>query len=108
MKIFSEVVVVGMHYREREGVPAKSIVANLVPPVALTLEREPENQHDEYAIKVLYGNQHIGYIEASAACYIAPWLDDGEPYRATVDTLLERKNNLHPVLTVVIGDDEPA
>ena len=96
--VFTDVFVVGMHFRERDGVPAKSIVANFVPPVELTLEREPENQFDSFAVKVFYADQHIGYIEASSACFLAPWMDQGHAYKCVVDQLTERKNNLHPVV----------
>lgn len=95
---FLDVLVVGMHFRERDGVPAKSIVANFVPPVNLDLEREPENQFDSFAIKVMYQGQHIGYIEASSACFISPWMDEGTAYHCQVTDLMERKNNLHPVV----------
>lgn len=96
--VFTDVFVVGMHFRERAGVPAKSIVANFVPPVELTLEREPTNQFDSFAVKVLYAGQHIGYIEASSACFLAPWMDQGHAYKCVVDQLTERKQNLHPVV----------
>lgn len=104
--IFTDVSVVGMHFRERDGVPAKAIVANFLPPVELTLEREPENAYDSFAVKVLYQGQHIGYIEASSACFLAPWMDEGNTYTCTVDSLVERKNNLHPV--VRLEPNEPA
>jgi len=96
--VFTDVVVVGMHFRERDGVPAKSIVANFVPPVELTLEREPDNQFDSFAVKVRYGGHHIGYIEATSACFLAPWMDQGHHYSCVVDEMIERKQNLHPVV----------
>lgn len=98
-EFFSEVV--GMHFRERDGIPAKAIVANFIPPVTLQLEREPDNRFDSFAVKVIYQNQHIGYIEASTACFLAPWLDEGHNYSCIVDSLLERKNNLYPQVRIV-------
>lgn len=92
--------VVGMHFRERDGIPAKAIVANFVPPVRLTLEREPDNQFDAYAVKVFYENQHIGYIESSTACFLSPWLDEGHEYTCTVTDLIEQKNNLYPAVSL--------
>lgn len=105
---FTDVAVVGMHFRERDGVPAKAIVANFLPPVKLRLEREPDNQFDSFAVKVFYGDSHIGYIEASSACFLAPWMDQGHRYECIVDTLQERKNNLHPIVRLVPQVDEPA
>jgi hypothetical protein len=89
-----------MHFRERDGVPAKAIVANFVPPLQLELVREPENQYDTFAVKVLYQDQHIGYIEASTACFLAPWMDEGNTYTCTVEQLQERGRNLHPIVRI--------
>lgn len=97
---FFNVAVVGMHFREKEGVAAKSIVANFVPPVQLDYEREPHNRFDENAIKILYDGDHIGYLEASQAIFIAPWMDEGHKYTVTVTQLEPRRNNLHPLTTV--------
>jgi hypothetical protein len=101
---FTDMAVVGMHFREREGVPAKAIVANFIPPVSLDFEREPSNQFDSNAIKILYVGQHIGYLEASSACYLAPWIDDGHDYKITVTDMATRRNNLHPIVKAVPAD----
>ena len=104
MQLFQNVAVVGMHFREKEGVPAKTIVGNFVPPVELTLEREPENPYDLYAIKVLYDNQHIGYVEAATASYIATTLDENpDMYSRTVEMLEPRGRNLYPIVTIEVG-----
>lgn len=95
---FTDMAVVGMHFREREGVAAKSIVANFVPPVSLDYEREPHNPYDENAIKILYQGDHIGYVERESAIYLAPWIDEGHEYKITVTDLAQRKNNLHPII----------
>ncbi len=100
LQTFNDVAVVGMHFRELDGIPAKSIVSSFVPPVQLDLVREPENPYDSYAIKVMYGGEHIGYIEAKQAMWIAPRMDDGTPYCAIVEYMEERKNNLHPICRV--------
>jgi hypothetical protein len=103
---FTDVRVVGMRFRERDGVPAIAIVGSFVPPLFLTLQREPENRFDPHAIKVLFNNQHIGYIEATKAAFIAPYMDEHEPLFCRVDSLLAVKSNLHPVVT--IGPDDEA
>lgn len=94
---FHDVAVVGMHFRELEGVPAKALVGNLIPPAALSIEREPDNAYDEYAIKVFSQGQHIGYVEGKDACFIAPYLDEGAIYTCTVTGFEQRRNNLHPI-----------
>lgn len=97
--VFPNVAVVGMHFRERDGVPAKAIVSNFIPPTDLDFEREPSNPFDGFAIKILFDGQHIGYVEAKQAMYIAPWIDDGVEYLCVVTDLEQRGNNLHPIVT---------
>ena len=92
--------VVGMHFREREGVPAKAIVGNMLPGQELTLVREPENPYDAYAIKVLSGNSHIGYIEATVACWAALDLDENPAYCCTVTDFETKGKNLHPIVLI--------
>jgi len=98
---FNDVLVVGMHFREAEGVPAKSIVQNMIPPLVIDLEREPENQFDSFALKAVYKGQHIGYIEAKVACFVSPWIDSGEEYTCVVNQLVEQRRNLHPLCTLM-------
>lgn len=105
MKTFSDVAVVGMHFREKEGIPAKGYVASFVPPVELQLEREPDNRFDAFAIKVIFNNEHIGYIEASQAMYISPLIDQGQTCTCTVLRLEQRRNNLHPICEIQVGND---
>jgi hypothetical protein len=90
-----------MHFRERDGIPAKAIVGNMVPPVELELEREPENPFDIYAIKVLYEGQHIGYLEKDVAAFLAPELDEGATFTCTVIDLVSERNNLYPVCQIL-------
>lgn len=92
--------VVGMFFREREGVPAKAIVGNMLPGAELQLEREPDNQYDAYAIKVLASGEHIGYIEKEHAAFIAPDMDDGADTTCTVTGFIEIKNNNHPLVEI--------
>jgi len=98
--VFPNVAVVGMHFREKEGVSAKAIVSNFIPPVDLDIKREPENPFDSFAIKVIYEGQHIGYIEARQAMFISPWIDEGVEYFCTVTDLETRGKNLHPIVTL--------
>jgi hypothetical protein len=75
--------VVGMGYR-----PADDQIAYnaLEEGARLVLEREPDNQFDPFAIKVLIpedeasgtGYFHVGYIPAKIAAKLAPRLDAGE------------------------------
>ena len=57
------------------------MVEDLPLPAPLTLEREPENAFDGWAIKVLVDDTHIGYVEKETAAFLAPQLDDGEEFQ---------------------------
>ena len=53
----------------------------------LSLLREPENEHDSNAIKVLFTDPenetftiHLGYVAREIAAWIAPELDAGNDY----------------------------
>ena len=59
--------VVGLFYRPAS---ARVAVEELRPGDLVTLEREPDNPHDAYAIKVLSGSVHIGYIPRELAAYL--------------------------------------
>lgn len=105
---FPNVAVVGMHFRERDGVPAKDIVASFIPPLSLEYEREPENPYDSFAIKVMYDGQHIGYVEANQAAFISPWIDKPTFFTCTVTHMETRRNNLHPIVTFAPIESEEA
>lgn len=100
MPTFPNVRVVGMHFR---GGGAKDVAAAMSEATPITLEREPDNQFDAYAIKVLIENFHIGYIERGQAAWISPLMDDGDEAAATFTHHEEVKNNLHPILTIEVG-----
>jgi len=43
----------------------------------LELVREPTNEHDKNAIKVMFVEYHLGYIPKDTAAKLAPLMDDG-------------------------------
>jgi len=51
----------------------------------LTLVREPENTHDANAIRVMHGENKLGYIPAVIAGVLASLFDHGYVLDATVD-----------------------
>lgn len=91
---FEDVLVVGMHFRPN----GKAIVESMIAPCELTLEREPFNAYDGFAVKVLYDGEHIGYIERGKAMFLSPWLDQGAEYICTVTELRQSGKNIHPVV----------
>ena len=102
---FLEVAVVGMHFR---GADVKELVNSLIYPVNFELEREPFNEYDSLAIKVIYPQTqtHIGYLERGQAAFIAPWMDDGFQFICVAGHGELRKNsNIHPICTISPADE---
>ena len=52
----------------------------------LTLQREPENEFDKFAIKLLYKNNKLGYIPKSKNQTIARLMEVGKQFYAKVAT----------------------
>ena len=50
----------------------------------LALRRDPANEHDPNAIKVLAGDLQVGWVPRAIAEEIAPKIDAGEPFSAIV------------------------
>lgn len=81
----------GLNFRPAE---AKDLVLMLEPGAQINLEREPQNQYDENAIKVLATLDDpeddtaewtfIGYVEKLVNGPLAKDLDDGKQYTAFV------------------------
>lgn len=51
-------------------------------PIPIRVEREPENRHDDNAIKVViaegkFKDMHIGYVPKATAAILASAMDDG-------------------------------
>lgn len=101
MTTFSSVACVGMHFR---GALAVETAAALEPGALLTLEREPDNAYDAYAIKVMLNDIHLGYIERGQACWISPYMDEGGEPTCTVMRLETRRNNVHPILEITFDE----
>lgn len=63
--------IVGMQHRPN----ADSILRALDPGEAVTLVREPNNEHDANAIAVWVGGSHVGYIPSKQNKVLAPFID---------------------------------
>lgn len=97
MTKFESVQVVGMHFRP-EG---KATVAMMEEGHEVTLQREPENQYDENAIKVFFEDTHIGYVNREDAIWVAPVLDDEpESIQCVVVKFVEENRNRYPFIDI--------
>lgn len=78
-----EMTVVGLQYRVTPHTLRQIKKSLDGAPLKVVLEREPENTHDENAIKVVVAEppckgMHIGFISRITAAVIAPALDSGK------------------------------
>jgi single-stranded-DNA-specific exonuclease len=71
--------IVGVSFEGRQN-----SVAGLMPGDRLDLVRDPSNPHDPSAIEVRYGRLHIGFLRREIARRLAPNVDGGDGYGATV------------------------
>ena len=61
-----------------------SILRTLKNGVLVELEREPNNHHDQNAVKVIYMNNKIGYINRVHAATLAAEMDSGKEVKASI------------------------
>lgn len=87
------VPVVGTHFR---GSDAKRIVNGMTTGFTdFTFEREPDNEYDSNAIKVIVDNEHIGYLARANNVNLAEAMDHGAVLSAEVIDFESRKPVLH-------------
>lgn len=124
-KVFEDCYVVGMHHRGADAAQAKAIVLLFDEMLKksssidnhglhhLSLEREPDNEYDAYAIKVLCDGLHIGYINRAAigvsegsSMWVGPFMDETNLQPHITLTRVEAiGKNLYPVLTLTFADE---
>jgi len=96
---FPEVRLVGAHFRGAEAVEYASALQG---GEIFSLEREPENQFDQNAIKVLTpGGLHIAYVERGQAAWISGHMDEGATYKAHILRVEPYKNTVHIVADIL-------
>lgn len=96
---------VGVNFRPSE---AKNRVRDLAIGEEVFLLREPTNQYDANAIRVLTSDDHfIGYIDSKSgdAGEISPYLD-AEPELPYTATVVAFHGELRPALKIVFDDGE--
>lgn len=81
----------------------KEQITNLEIGDTLTLERDPENEYDYNAVKVLFEGEFIGFIPKTDNAFLASWLDAKKSYTVTVSGWA---GTYKPMLTIDLPDDE--
>ena len=74
--------IVGVSFEGRQHV-----VAGLTVGASLDLVREPDNPHDPNAIAVRFGTLQLGFLRREIARRLAPNIDAGDRYSATVGSI---------------------
>ena len=69
---------------EEEGLEDEDIFKYTFPDYA-RLEKEPTNEHDKNAIKVIVGGEHIGYIYTEKTEEVAALMDSGKIQKILAD-----------------------
>jgi len=83
--------VVGVKFEGRQGILRRLATKdapserNFFTRKEAKLERDPDNEHDSNAIKVIVSGRQIGFVPSSIAEALAPRMDRGK--RAEVDRL---------------------
>ena len=80
------------------------LAANLSDKQELTFEREPENLHDTWAIRVLADGKRLGYVPCDRNEILARLMDGGKHVGATV-TRCEKIGNWNKIHMEVFLDD---
>lgn len=71
---------------------AARVFARLQPGDELLLEREPDNPHDDRAVRVLWGEYLLGYVPRPGNALVAWALDRGEPLGARISRLQRHRS----------------
>ena len=73
----------------------------------MSLEREPENEHDKTAIKVMVGNIHLGYVPKKLARKMAKLLDADYNYISELELMDDSNGNYNiGIVTVILYNSE--
>ena len=73
----------------------------------MSLEREPENEHDKNAIKVMVGNIHLGYVPKKLARKMAKLLDAGYNYISELEMMDDENGNYNiGIVNVILYNSE--
>jgi len=79
--------VAGFHYHAGESVWSRLRVGD-----RLDLHREPDNTHDERAVRVEWNREKLGYVPRAENVAVSQMLDRGEALHARVTALVESRD----------------
>lgn len=94
--------VVGVTFKNDDGTSRRDIILNMNKTADVWLEREPDNQYDPNAIKVMTHDGQIGYIGKDYAAILAEKIDGGTEFCATLGEFGEHKSR--PYVNIIINE----
>jgi len=77
--IFSNIV--GNQFRPKDS-GARELVDNLQPGDEIQLERDPTNEYDSNAVKIIIEGVFVGFVAKADNFQVASHLDANRPYKA--------------------------
>lgn len=98
MQVICEMV--GATFRPQS---ARDTIRGLVVGDVLTLERDSGNPYDNFAVKVMLNDEHLGFIPKTDNWEIASYFDADESNTLTA-TILSFNNTLKPMLLIELPD----
>ena len=100
MPFFRGISVVGQHFLNDDS---KAALKQISPGDIVTLQHEPTNPHDQYAVGVYFGGQRVGYIFKECSPAVAWLLCIKMPLKVQVTEIGGKANNFK----VNIIEDKP-
>lgn len=97
--------VVGVTFTNEDGISRQGIISQLDNDSIVTIRREPTNKFDTNAIAVFTEYGQVGYIGKDYASIIAPMMDAGTQFEASIAETDKYKDNYY--LSIMINEIGP-
>lgn len=73
--------------------PSGVALVNQARPAYLTLQRNPSNKYDNYAIKVMYGSHQVGWVPRVHSKQVSEWMEANTAHDLDVAVLVTNIDN---------------
>ena len=90
-----EFKVVGVSFDNDNGINRQVLLATLKKTDGIQLVREPRNLFDTNAVKVMSGEMQLGYVGKQYVTILAPMIDQGRKFMATISELDKYKGTYY-------------
>lgn len=94
--------VVGVTFTNEDSTSRQSIISQLNNNSVVTIRREPTNKFDTNAIAVFTEFGQVGYIGKDYASILAPMMDTGTQFKASIAETDKYKDNYY--LSIIINE----